>query len=195
MSVSPFHCAKCGTLFPEYALNAQDLTPCPACRAPVLGLVFPALLRPQGPGERAESILIDGESSCFYHPSKKAAVPCDGCGRFLCTLCDVEIGDRHLCPVCVENAPKKGKLVQLEPSRYHYDSIAFLLATMPLLLFFMCWPAMVVTAPLSFYLCIRHWNTPLSVVPRTRIRFVLALFFVLLQIGGMGLVILGLVVG
>lgn len=195
MSALPLHCTKCGTPFPQAALNAPDFVPCAVCGNPVLAMVFPALLRPQGPGARAENILVEGESSCFYHPTKKAMIPCDGCGRFLCTLCDVEFGSQHLCPVCIENAPKKGKLSQLEHSRYHYDTIALMLAAYPLLFFIMCWPAMVATAPLSFYYCIRHWNTPLSVVPRTRIRFVLAFFFASLQVLGMGMLVLSLVLG
>ena len=44
----------------------------------------------------ADALLSEGESSCFYHPNKRAVVPCDQCGRFLCTLCRVDFGQRVL---------------------------------------------------------------------------------------------------
>jgi hypothetical protein len=36
---------------------------------------------------------------------------------------------------------------------------------------------------MAVYMCIRYWKTPLSVIPVTRIRFVLAFIIGLLQIG------------
>ncbi len=171
-------------------MNTPEPVPCTGCGAPIRALVFPTLLRPQGPGAKAEAVIIDGESSCFYHPTKKAAIPCDGCGRFLCTLCDVEFGNQHLCPVCLENAPKKGQLVQLDHSRIQHDTVALLLAVFPL---FFCGPLMIVTAPVAFYYCFRYWNTPMSVLPRSRVRFVIAFLFASLQIMGIGFFLLMLV--
>jgi hypothetical protein len=51
-----------------------------------------------------------------------------------------------------------------------HDSIALVLATGPAL---MVWPA-VVTAPLSLFWIIRHWNSPGSILPRKRWRYYVA---------------------
>src|SRR5438874_13754528 len=87
---------------------------------------------------------MEGEAGCFYHPQKRAIIPCAACGRFLCALCDVELNDEHLCPVCLETGRKKGKLTQLETKRTLYDSSALILSVLPIICL---WPLSIVTAP------------------------------------------------
>jgi len=70
-----------------------------------------------------------------------------------------------------------------------YDSIALALATLPVFLF---WPVFG-TAPVSLFLVIRHWNSPRSIVPRTRIRLYLAALFAVAEIGGVGFLIFTLI--
>jgi hypothetical protein len=108
--------------------------------------------------------MMDDEASCFYHPDKRAVIPCDSCGRFLCSLCDIELNNRHICASCLETGQEKGKIKNLENHRKLHDSIALHLAVLP-----------IVTAPVAFYLAIRHWKTPSSVIPRSKIRQILAL--------------------
>ena len=67
-----------------------------------------------------------------------------------------------------------------------HDSIALALATAPAL---MVWPA-VVTAPLSLFWIVRHWNSPGSILPRTRWRYYVAAFF---AVGELGLIIANIV--
>ena len=124
--------------------------------------------------------MVEGEASCFYHPTKKAVLPCESCGRFLCAICDVELNGQHLCPGCLASGKKKGKLKQLENRRTLYDSLALAVAVYPMLL---VWPSLV-GAPIAIYIAIRHWKAPTSVIPRTRWRAVLAIIIALLQIGG-----------
>ena len=165
-------CTKCRAPLPPALYNFPELRPCPACGAWVQVEVFPAALRPPGAGASAEAVLVDGEASCFYHPTKKAILPCESCGRFLCALCDVEMNGQHLCPGCLESGKKKGKLKQLENRRTLYDNIALALSVCPVL----------ITAPVGLYMAIRYWNAPGSVVPRGRWRVVLAIIFALVQI-------------
>jgi hypothetical protein len=40
------------------------------------------------------------------------------------------------------------------------------------------------TAPLAIYLTVRHWKTPSGIIPRTRIRFILAFLIAGFQIAG-----------
>jgi hypothetical protein len=171
-------CTKCKAILPAEMLNLGGLFPCPSCSVPLQVNAFPALFRPLQ-AVHAENVMMEGESSCFYHPQKKAAVPCDGCGRFLCGLCDVELNGQHLCTSCVETGRKKGKIKNLQNHRVLYDNVALSLALLPLLLFYFT----LVTAPMALYLAIRHWNTPSSIVPRRpKLRLTFAIIFASLQI-------------
>jgi hypothetical protein len=175
-------CPKCQAPLTESVFNRMELTPCPACAAPLQVEIFPALFRRVASGRDGEALMVDGESSCFYHPQKKAVLPCHGCGRFLCALCDCELHGQHFCPACLEVGRKKGKIKSLENERTLYDSIALSLAVLPLLIFYFT----VITAPMALYVAFRYWNAPRSIVHRTKIRYVLAIFFAAVQILGWG---------
>lgn len=180
MSSHLFDCNKCGAVLPPEMYNTSRLDMCSSCGTPVRIDVFPALFRPIQTGVKSVSLPEDDVSSCYYHPQKKAAIPCETCGRFLCSLCDIEFNDRHLCPSCIETGRKKRKIKNLENHRVLYDRIAFFLSVAPILLFWVT----IITAPASIIIAIRHWKSPLSIIPRTRVRYILAIFFSSLQIGG-----------
>ena len=169
---------KCRGLLPVQFLNASGPAPCPACSVLSEVQVFPALFRAFAPAHAGETVMEDVEAGCFYHPLKKAVVPCAACGRFLCALCDCELHGQHLCPACLEAGRKKGKIKSLENRRVLYDSIAIALTLVPLLIFWFT----IVTAPLALFIAIRHWNTPTSIIHRTKIRFILAIVLASLEI-------------
>jgi hypothetical protein len=170
-------CTRCHTPVSAGYYNTRDLIPCPSCQAPIRIDVFPAFYRGFQPGKEGET-LIDDQASCFYHPSKKAVLPCDHCGRFLCGLCDVELGGKHLCPACLETGKKKGRIINLDRHRLLYDGTALRLALFPMITVWFT----IVTAPIAIYLSIRHWNSPMSVVRRSKVRFILAIAISGLQI-------------
>ncbi len=178
MNPATISCTKCNTPVPEIFFN-QGASPCPGCNALLQIEVFPAFDKPLAEGKSGEVILVEGEAGCFYHPRKRAVIPCAACGRFLCALCDVELNGEHLCPVCLETGRKKGKLVQLETKRTLYDSTALMLAVVPVLCL---WPVSVLTAPAAIVLAIYSWSQPTSILPRTRLRSYLAIFFGLAEI-------------
>jgi len=153
------------------------MEPCLNCGAQLQAYVFPAISQVLV-GKGGEALLSDTEASCFYHPQKKAAAACETCGRFLCALCDVDFNGKHLCPACIESGKKKGKMTNLENRRMLHDHIALSLALLPMLIY----PFTIVTAPAAIYYAIRYWKTPSSILPRTRIRNILAIFIALLQI-------------
>lgn len=153
MSLPCAHCAK---------PLAPDSGTCPACRASVTALIFPALHAPKQTS--TGSPLSDGDASCFYHVSKKAEVACDRCGRFLCGLCHVDWVGQNWCPGCIEANR------DLTTRSVLYDSMALQLSIFPLLI----WPVTLITGPMALYIAIRHWRSPGSLVRRTRIRFYLA---------------------
>ena len=180
MTTTLLLCPKCKAPLGEGAVNRADLTPCPSCATPLQVQVFPALFRRTETGPNPEALMVEGESSCFYHPQKKAVVPCEGCGRFLCALCDCLLQGRHFCPGCLDSGKKKGKIKSIETDRTLYDSIALGVALLPLLIFWLT----IITAPMALYMGIRYWNAPRSIVHRTRIRLVFAIIFASLEIAG-----------
>jgi len=150
--------------------------------------VFPALYRTDSSTGTSFTPVSGGRAGCFYHPANEAVVPCDACGRFLCSLCDVEMNNEHICPACFEKGISRETMPDLVGKRVRYDYIALHLAIMPILMWFIT----VITAPLTVYMCIRYWRTPLSIIPVTRVRFVLAFIFAIIQIGLWGTVAVNL---
>lgn len=97
-----------------------------------------------------------GQAGCFFHPEKKASVVCEGCGRFLCSLCELEIDDKRLCPNCVYASSAKGKIQTLEVQRTRHDRIALTMALGAALLTLFS----VLVAPITIFYAIRHWKSP-----------------------------------
>jgi len=188
-------CPKCTRSLPPEVLNTGRLELCPFCNAQVQAAVFPSIFKWIQPGEAGARILIEGESSCFYHEQKKAVIPCDNCGRFLCALCDVELNGRHLCPACLDAGRKKGSLSELEHSRTLYDGAALSLAIVPLVIPFLGWMLTIATAPTAIVLAIMSWRKPGSILPRGRARAIIAIVLALIEIGGWGVLIYSMYVG
>jgi hypothetical protein len=172
-------CSKCGASIPLEDWNREHAF-CVLCRAPHSAYVFPALFSKIDQAASAAAIVAEGEASCYYHPRKRAAVPCDQCGRFLCTLCQVEFLGQNWCPGCIDAHKQKGQLANLDSSRPLYDNMALVLATLPAIL---VWPT-IITAPMSLYVAGRNWRKPSSLLPRTKVRFYLAVVLAVIEIVG-----------
>jgi hypothetical protein len=173
-------CTKCNSPLSKEAVNSNSLAACPSCDSFLRADVYPAIYRSLPMGKSGETLQMSNEAGCFYHPGKKAVISCSACGRFVCALCDVAFNGRHLCPACFEKGKSKRKIKNLENHRSCYDTIALIVATVPILFYFIT----LFTAPLAIYLSVRHWNTPSGIIPRTRVRFILAFFLASLQIAG-----------
>jgi hypothetical protein len=161
-------CPKC-SLSLETSMFAPGIwVECPACRSQIAVTFFPALTNPPdavttASGERA----IEGEAACFFHPDKRAAVSCQKCGRFLCTLCDVPFGGKHLCPSCLDSA----KLPELLSRRLVWGQLAMLLGFFPFvgtlacpLFLFVFQLFTVFTGPAAIFVAIWGWKKPPSLV-------------------------------
>jgi hypothetical protein len=176
-------CGACSFPISTETWNRESAR-CPACAQQVQVLAFPAIERMRA-GAAPEALAEDTEASCFYHAESRAVVPCSECGRFLCHLCDIELEGRHLCPTCFQSGVSSNRLEAMETRRTLYDTIALIISTLPVMLF---WPA-IIGAPTALYYVVRRWRTPLSILPRRRIRFVLAALFALAEIAGIVFVI------
>ncbi len=173
-------CPKCRAWLLQGVFNQPDFVACPACAAPLQVEVFPAMFRKRDAGQSGEAVVADGESSCFYHPRKRAVVSCDGCGRFLCALCDCGLNERHFCPACLESGRSRGKVQGLAHQRTRYDKIALALALYPMLIFYLT----LITAPIALFVAIRYWKAPTALLRPTRSRYIAAIVISVLQIGG-----------
>lgn len=153
-------CPNCNSPLPwqwqEGVRSSQATGICPKCRMEAETLVFPALHAKIESGRNADKMVLDGDATCYNHPAAKAEIVCSHCGRFLCALCDMEIGGVHSCPSCL-TMPKDGKpkagasglANKLERRRIRYDQVALILAVLGVIT---CWlgfilcPAAIITA-------------------------------------------------
>lgn len=140
MNPVPIGCPKCGTAWTVSDVNRNTPLPCSTCRTPVEVHLFPALNRARSapaPTVHSRSSphaqALPGEAVCTLHPARRAVTACDECGRLICGLCDVPLGNRHLCPPCFEASHRGTTPTSTYPlSRILHGRIAFALACVPL---------------------------------------------------------------
>jgi uncharacterized paraquat-inducible protein A len=171
MSATAFSCPKCKTEFSIEPGTTEVAANCPNCATFVEAYFLPAYFRPLETGAAPSALIDQTEASCFYHPQKQAVRVCDGCGRMICSLCSIELGAEHLCPNCIAAGKKKGKITTLEDRRVRYDSIALSLAVFSFLFYMLA----IVLAPAAIFIAIRYWNSPGSLLGRSRTRLVIAI--------------------
>jgi len=171
-------------------LKQTGFAPCISCGAMLEVMMFPSLMNAPDAGTAGKTVIEDSESGCFYHPSRKAEIVCADCGRFLCSLCDMELNGHHLCPACLSAGKKKRTFNHLEDHRFLYDSAALSMALCPMILIWLP----IITAPIALYMVIRYWNAPTSIVRRSpRLRMIIAGLVSVFQILGTALFIYGIV--
>jgi hypothetical protein len=144
---------------------------CPRCESEIGVEIFPAFYRDE---ERLlhEAIVAD-EASCFFHVDRVAEFACSRCGRFLCPLCRISWAAEDLCPACLQAANSGARAKQLASGRFHYDSLALALSTLPILTGVIS----ILTAPVALGFALFTFNRECSIAPRTKFRFVLAILF------------------
>ena len=185
----PFSCRKCGLVLPVDVFNTPEAAACPKCGNGILARVFPAHLEAPREGQAGEAIAMDELSGCFFHPDRRAVVPCGECGRFLCALCDLEIGGRHLCPGCLEAGRKKESLTVLRTSHTRWDNIALLLATVPLVTV-VGWYFSMFTSAAALFISIWKWRNPgQAMVPYGKGRLIVAMFISIVTLAGWALLL------
>jgi hypothetical protein len=172
----PLSCARCDSLFTAGEFAGHDVAFCARCHSANTVRTFPAALIPSGPPLPAEPA-AEGEAACFDHPGKRAVAACRQCGRFVCQLCSVALGADILCPSCVAAGSGKAKAANLETSRTLYDSIA-LIAPLVTLAF---WPFTIIAGPATVVFSLMKWSRPISLVRRSRWRFVVAILIGLIE--------------
>jgi hypothetical protein len=177
-------CNSCGIPLPDWELATSEVSTCPDCGTQHQVKIFPAALRTAA-STQPESA-AEGEATCFDHPSSRATASCAQCGRFVCQLCVVELRGAHYCPSCLAAGLSTDPGRKLAPSRVAFDTIALGVALAPILFF----PITLFTGPIAIFLALRYWKRPLPLMHRNRWRLVAAILIGLLEVGGLGWLIL-----
>ena len=163
---------------PKWELASGRRAMCTMCGSINSAHVFPAALT--APEAVRTEAAMEGEAACFDHPAKRAVAACQQCGRFLCPLCTIEFENATWCPSCVAAGAGRARSANLEASRTLYDTMAFMTPLLALLV----WPLTTIAGPAAVVFSIMKWRAPLSLVRRSRWRFVAAIVLGLAEVVG-----------
>lgn len=140
---------------------------CPYCEKRLQVRVWPVVRQ----GTNAASAMPE-QATCFFHPEKAFQACCQRCGRFVCALCDLQLGAEHVCPTCFERGRadtglNSGK-AEWRSRDVLYDSIAITLGWGWILI----WPIVVAALPAVIVLHVKYRKAPSSyLIPRSGWRF------------------------
>lgn len=163
-------CPHCGHELPFEVFQAEGAD-CPGCERHIEAVTFPALFRTVEI-RKSEPVSSD-EAACFFHTHRVAVFACSRCGRFLCPLCRISWPSGDVCTACLEAMRKAPGANTLASSRFHFDSAALGLSTLPIL----TWIFSLFTSPIALGFALYTPRRECSIVPRSKIRFVLAILF------------------
>lgn len=140
---------------------------CPYCQKWLQIRVWPIVRQ----NSNATTALSD-QATCFFHPDKAFQACCQRCGRFVCALCDLQLGAEHVCPACFERGrADSGLEVSKAEWRYRdvlYDSIALTVGWGWILF----WPVIVAAIPTVIFLHVKYRKAPRSyLIARSGWRF------------------------
>ena len=117
-----------------------------------------------GEGQRAN----DGEAVCQFYPELQADTVCDECGCFMSQKAAVTWSGRNLCLPCLHQLREAKSSDAFAAKRTLHDNVGLGLVVFLL-------PLTLITGPIALFYLIRHRKAPGSLVPRSRLRWRLAL--------------------
>lgn len=112
------------------------------------------------------------QATCYFHPDKAFQACCQRCGRFICGLCDLQLGAEHICPTCFErgrtDTSQNGGKAEWRHRDVLYDSIAVTIGWGWILV----WPVIIAAIPGAIVLHVKYRKAPQSyLIPRSGWRF------------------------
>jgi len=138
---------------------------CPYCQKWLQVRIWPIIRQ-----NSTAAVAFSDQATCFFHPEKAFQACCNRCGRFVCALCDLQLGSEHVCPTCFERG-RGDSGAQAAEWRYRdvlYDSIASTVGWGWILF----WPTIVVAIPTVIILHVKYRKAPRSyLIPRSGWRF------------------------
>jgi hypothetical protein len=140
---------------------------CPYCEKQLQIRVWPVVRQ----NTNAAAALSD-QATCFFHPDKAFQACCQRCGRFVCALCDLQLGAEHVCPTCFERGRADSGVEAGKGEWRHrdvlYDSIAVTIGWG----WIVFWPVIVAAIPAAIFLHVKYRKGPRSyLIPRYGWRF------------------------
>jgi hypothetical protein len=173
-------CPLCSESLPIGLFVAGQPAQCPACHSKVQAYIFPEFYKNHAvrPGIH---LAQEHEAACYFHARYRALKPCDNCGRFLCDICAIIVGNRQLCTECLSQLRKQRNEAGLVHYAALFDNVALFLVTAPFVTLFF-WFLTILSAPVSLFLSFYYWSRQWNLIPRSRFRFVLATLLSLLLI-------------
>jgi len=113
-----------------------------------------------------------GPGDLLFSSGQDLSGLCRRCGRFVCGLCDLQLGSEHICPICFERGrADSGAGAGNAEWRYRdvlYDSIALTAGWAWILV----WPVIVAALPAVIFLHVKYAKAPRSyLIPRSGWRF------------------------
>lgn len=110
------------------------------------------------------------QATCYFHPDKAFQACCQRRGRFICALCDLQLGAEHICPTCFErgraDTSPNGAKAEWRHRDVLYDSIAVTIG------WCWVWPAIIAAIPAAIVLHVKYRKAPHSyLIPRSAWRF------------------------
>jgi len=143
---------------------------CPHCQKQLQIRIWPITRQTSN-----ASVALSDQAACFFHPDKAYQACCQRCGRFVCALCDLQLGAEHVCPACFErgrvDSGVEASQAEWRYSDVLYDSIALTVGWAWILF----WPMFVAAAPTVIFLHVKYRKAPRSyLIPRSGWRFWLA---------------------
>lgn len=140
---------------------------CPYCEKRLQIRLWPVVRQ----NTNAAAALSD-QATCFFHPDKAFQACCQRCGRFVCALCDLQLGAEHVCPTCFEsgraNSGAEAGKAEWRHRDVLYDSIALTIGWAWILF----WPVIAAALPAAIYLHVKYRKAPRSyLIARSGWRF------------------------
>ena len=143
---------------------------CPYCQNRLQIYVWPVVRQ-----NTNAVVALSDQATCFFHPDKAFQACCQRCGRFVCALCDLQLGAEHVCPSCFErgqgNSPVETGKAEWRHRDVLYDSIALTIGWGWILF----WPTILAAIPTVIVLHVKYRKVPRSsLIPRRGWRFWMA---------------------
>ena len=110
----------------------SDLQTCPCPRRRSFeAAVFQPPKRSSTRPRLAGSAAVQGapsENLCANHADNVAVASCERCGAFICSLCEIQVEERTLCPACFERLSAAGELIAVRTTFRDFGSLALICA-------------------------------------------------------------------
>ncbi len=158
-------CPHCSQEIPA----ASEWQSCPYCQKQMQVRAWPTVRR----NGNAAAALSD-QATCFFHPEKAFQACCRRCGRFVCALCDLQLGAEHVCPTCFERGcTDSGAGADTGIGEWrHRDVLYDSLASTAGWAWIIIWPLFVIALPSVIFLHVKYRKAPRSyLLPRSGWRF------------------------